>query len=73
MAVGVLCEARRRGVEVPGSLIVSGFGGFELAMSSGFDLTTIEIPGREIGVASAKALLDPEAARAKKVMMSATH
>ena len=68
VAVGVLCEARRRGVEVPGGLSVSGFGGFELAMSSGFDLTTIEIPGREIGVASAKALLDPEAARAKKVI-----
>jgi LacI family gluconate utilization system Gnt-I transcriptional repressor len=68
VAVGVICEAKRRGVEVPGGLIVSGFGGFELAMSSGFDLTTIEIPGREIGVASAKALLDPEAARAKKVI-----
>ena len=68
VAVGVICEAKRRGVEVPDGLSVSGFGGFELAMSSGFDLTTIEIPGREIGVASAKALLDPEAARAKKVI-----
>ena len=68
VAVGVICEAKRRGVEVPGDLIVSGFGGFDLSMPSGLDLTTIEIPGREIGVATANALLDPEAARAKKVI-----
>ncbi len=68
VAVGVLCEARRRGVDVPGDIAVSGFGGFELAAPSGFDLTTIEVPGREIGVASANALLDPETARAQKVI-----
>ncbi len=68
VAVGVLCEARRRGVDVPGDVAVSGFGGFELAAPSGFDLTTIEVPGREIGVASANALLDPETARAQKVI-----
>ncbi len=68
VAVGVLCEARRRNLGVPGDLAVSGFGGFEVAMPSGFDLTTIEIPGKEIGIASAKALLDPEAARVKKVV-----
>ena len=68
VATGVLCEARRRGADVPGDLAVSGFGGFELAMPSGFDLTTIEVPGKEIGVASAKALLDPEAARANRII-----
>ena len=68
VAVGVLCEARRRNLEVPGDLAVSGFGGFELALPSGFDLTTIEVPGKDIGVASAKALLDPDAARAGKVI-----
>ena len=68
VAVGVLCEARRRNVEVPGDLAVAGFGGFEVSMPSGFDLTTIEVPGKEIGIASAKALLDPEAARARKVI-----
>ena len=68
VAAGVLCEARRRDVEVPGDLAVTGFGGFELAMPSGFDLTTIEVPGRKIGVASAKALLDPETARANKII-----
>lgn len=68
VAVGVLCEARRRDVLVPGDLAVSGFGGFELAMPSGFDLTTIEVPGKEIGVASAKALLDPKAARPNKII-----
>ncbi|WP_434053503.1 MAG: LacI family DNA-binding transcriptional regulator [Roseibium sp.] len=68
VAVGVLCEARRRNLAVPGDLAVSGFGGFELAKASGFDLTTIEVPGNAIGVASAKALLDPEAARSAKVI-----
>ena len=33
-----------------------------------FDLTTIEVPGMEIGVATAKALLDPDAGRANKVI-----
>lgn len=68
VAVGVLCEAGRRNLDVPGDLTVSGFGGFEVATPAGFNLTTIEIPGREIGIASARALLDPEAARARKVI-----
>lgn len=68
VAVGVLCEARRRNVDVPGALAVSGFGGFDVARPSGFDLTTIEVPGEAIGVASAEALLDPDAARARKVI-----
>ncbi|MEO0979967.1 MAG: substrate-binding domain-containing protein, partial [Pseudomonadota bacterium] len=68
VAVGVLCEARRRNVDVPGDLAVSGFGGFDVARPSGFDLTTIEVPGKAIGVASAEALLDPDAARARKVI-----
>ena len=53
---------------MPEDLAVAGFGGFELATPSGFDLTTIEVPGMEIGVATAKALLDPDAARANKVI-----
>lgn len=68
VAVGVLCEARRRNIDVPGDIAVSGFGGFDVARPSGFDLTTIEVPGNAIGVASAEALLDPDAARARKVI-----
>lgn len=68
VAVGVLCEARRRNLKVPGELAVSGFGGFDVARPSGFDLTTIEVPGTAIGTASAQALLDPDAARARKVI-----
>ena len=70
VALGVLCEARRGNREVPGALAVSGFGGFELAMPSGFNLTTIEIPGKEIGVATANALLDPETAHAIAAIFS---
>lgn len=68
VALGVLCEASRCNVKVPNDLAVSGFGGFELAMPYGIDLTTIEVPGKEIGVAAAQALVDPETARSKKVI-----
>ncbi len=68
VALGVVCEARRCGVKVPEDLAISGFGGFELAKPSGIDLTTIAVPGKEIGIATAKALLDPETARDKKVI-----
>lgn len=68
VALGVLCEAKRRSVNVPDDLAVSGFGGFELAMPSGLDLTTIEVPGKDIGIATANALLNPETARVSKVI-----
>lgn len=68
VAMGVLCEARRRNFRVPDDLAVAGFGGFELAMPSGFDLTTIEVRGMEIGVATATALLDPDTARKNNVI-----
>lgn len=68
VATGVLCEANRRGIDVPDTLAVSGFGGFEVATPSGFNLTTIEVPGKEIGVVSARALLDPQAARTNNVI-----
>jgi len=68
VAVGVLCEARRRDVNIPEDLAITRFGGFEVAMPSGFNLTTIEIPRYEIGTVAAKALLDPENARGKNMI-----
>ena len=68
VAVGVLCEARRRNVDVPKDLAVAGFGGFEVSEPSGFDLTTIEIPRYDIGRCAGEALLDPEKARSQQMI-----
>lgn len=68
VAVSVLFEARGRNVGVPVDLAVAGFSGFEVSLPSGFDLTTVEVPSKKIGISSAKALLDPEAVRARKII-----
>lgn len=57
VAAGALCEAARRGLSVPETLAVTGFGGFDLARESALDLTTIEAPGAEIGAKAAELLL----------------
>ena len=64
MAIGVLCEARRRGLTVPGQLSVVGIDDHELAFTH--DLTTVrqDVPG--LGRAAAGLLLDAVAATAKQ-------
>lgn len=49
LAAGLLLACRRRGIEVPGHLAVAGFGGFELAEPEALDISTIAVPGHEIG------------------------
>lgn len=49
LAAGVLLACRRRGIDVPGRLAVAGFGGFEIAEPDALDITTLAVPGREIG------------------------
>ena len=61
VAMGALHEARRRGIDVPGRMAVTGFGGFDIARESAMGLTTIEIAGRRIGEAAADILLAPPA------------
>ncbi len=57
LALGVYCEARRRGLAVPGRLAVAGFGDFEFAGDAGLGFTTVSIPGRRIGTEAGRLLL----------------
>lgn len=58
VAIGALGEARRRGIRVPEDLAIAGFGDFEFAGDNGLELTTVRIPGYEIGVRTAQLLAD---------------
>lgn len=57
LALGVLSEARRRGLAVPGQIAVAGFGDFEFAGDGGLGLTTVRVPGEEIGREAGRLLL----------------
>jgi DNA-binding LacI/PurR family transcriptional regulator len=57
MAIGVLAEARRQGVSVPGELSVVGFDDSILARSSWPPLTTIRQPVPTMGIAVADAFV----------------
>lgn len=58
IALGALCEARRRGLETPERLAIAGFGDFDIAASAGLGLTTVRAPGRAIGAAAARLLIE---------------
>lgn len=56
-ALGALGEARRRGITVPETLAIAGFGDFEFAGEAGLGLTTVRIPGHAIGAEAGRLLL----------------
>ncbi len=58
IALGVLSEARRCGLSVPNDIAVIGFGDFEFAGDFGLELTTVRIPGHEIGARAAELILE---------------
>lgn len=57
LATGVLRAAADRRVAVPSALAVLGFGDFDVAAHTWPSLSTVRIPGREIGERAAHALL----------------
>jgi len=57
-AFGAVQACRRRGVAVPGRLAIAGFGDFELARASDPPLTTVRIPGVEIGRTAARWIVE---------------
>lgn len=65
-AFGALTECARRGVRVPGDLAIAGFGDFEVARESHPALTTVRVPGREMGRRAAAMVLDRLAGRASE-------
>lgn len=68
VAMGAICEASRRGIQIPGQMAITGFGGLELARESALNLTTIEFPGQKIGEVAAEILIDPEQNERKNIV-----
>ncbi len=58
MALGVCLEAREYGINIPEELIVSGFDNRLISVLCEPALTTVTIPGYEIGAASGRRLLN---------------
>ena len=57
LAAGALTEARRRGIDVPGQLSVTGFDDLALARVVTPALATVRVPHRAMGQAAASTLL----------------
>lgn len=57
-AAGLLFECQRLGIAVPGELAVAGFGDFPVASGVHPRLTTVHIPGHDIGRKAAELILD---------------
>lgn len=58
LALGVLTEAQRRGIDVPGWIAVVGFGDLEFAADLHPALTTVHINGAEIGRQAAQFIVE---------------
>jgi LacI family transcriptional regulator, gluconate utilization system Gnt-I transcriptional repressor len=58
LAIGVLGEAKRRGIEVPSQLGICGFGDLEFASETSPQLTTVRVDGTHIGINAARCLLE---------------
>jgi LacI family gluconate utilization system Gnt-I transcriptional repressor len=58
LALGVITEARVRGIAVPGQLAVVGFGDLEFAADLAPSLTTVHIKGAQIGRQAAQFIVD---------------
>ena len=73
MAFGVLHELARRGIRVPQSMSVAGFGDVRMAAYTNPPLSTVSVPRYEIGwqgVHAALALLAGETARSRRLPVS---
>jgi len=64
LALGVMTEARARGVQVPGQLAVVGFGDLDFAADLDPALTTVHIKASAIGRQAAQFILDRTEGRA---------
>ncbi|KQO18943.1 LacI family DNA-binding transcriptional regulator [Acidovorax sp. Leaf78] len=58
LALGVLTEARVRGIAVPGPLAVVGFGDIDFAQTVSPSLTTVRIDGTRMGQMAAQLIAD---------------
>ncbi|VXB00363.1 GntR family transcriptional regulator [Burkholderia sp. 8Y] len=58
LALGVVSEARRRGLDVPARLAVCGFGDLDFAADTTPALTTVRVDGKRIGATAARCLIE---------------
>ncbi len=58
LAIGAICEARRKGLRVPEDIAIAGFGNIEFGNDYGVGLTTVEVKGDLIGAHAAKIIID---------------
>lgn len=58
MAMGVCQEAEKLGIKIPGDIAVSGFDNRLISILVEPTLSTVDLPGHEIGVCSAKKLFN---------------
>lgn len=56
-ALGALFECRRRGIRIPEDLALAGFGDFDVAGEAAPSLTTVRVPGLDIGRCAAERIL----------------
>ncbi len=63
LAIGALLEAEAMGIDVPGTVSISGFDDIEIAAHSRPSLTTVRVPDREMGELAAQYLIDRLAGR----------
>ena len=66
LALGVVSQARKLGVAVPGRIAVCGFGDLEFAADTAPALTTVRVDGKRIGVTAARCLIDRLAGAGEK-------
>lgn len=64
IAVGVLFEARRRGIDVPEALSITGFDNLDIAAEVSPAITTVDVPAETMGREAAAALIHAIAADA---------
>jgi len=67
-AFGAAQACQRLGVEVPGRLAIAGFGDFELARAANPALTTVRIPGEQIGRTAAGLIVERLAAEGGRAL-----
>lgn len=58
LALGVVSEARRLAIDVPGRIAVCGFGALEFTADTTPALTTVRVDGKRIGATAARCLID---------------
>ena len=66
LGIGAVCEARRRGLDVPNDIAISGFGDIEFANEYGIELTSVKVRGEEIGEHVARIITGKNAASINK-------